>query len=250
MANISLPDELEDTVYRASELKLRKQRMEELSPLSSGIRDLDEILGGGWPRSALSEICGHISSGRFSTLLSALRTCLSNGRSAALIDQGGHFDPRGATQLGLELNQLLWIRPVSINDSLACAEMVLSAGFLLVTIDLGLSPVAGHVAPAAWLRLARLSTRYQAVTLVGSPFRISGCAARVVLRMNKDRSRWLGMPGHIRLLGGLRNRIEILRSPQLIRQSVTGFSAALPEAERVEHHMLSHQEITEVKQHA
>ncbi len=246
MVKKSLPEELEGAVCRASELKLRKQRMEKLSPIPSGIRHLDEILEGGWPRGALSEISGTVSTGRFATLLSTLRGCLIRRIPAALIDQGSHLDPRGAARLGLELKSLLWVRPESLNDSLACAEMILQAGFSLVALDLGLSPVVGHVSPAAWLRLARLSTEYQAVTLLGSPFRISGCAARLALHMRRERQQWIGTPGRIRLLGGIRNRIEILKSPQLLKGSITGFSAGLPEAEKIESMSLQHNNTMEV----
>ena len=52
---------------------------------------------------------------------------------------------------------------------------------VLVAVDLGLPPVRGRAPLAAWLRVARNAAAHQAVVLVGSPYRLSGCAANVVV---------------------------------------------------------------------
>lgn len=230
-AILSRLPELGGKVCRASELKLRLRRQETPSPLPSGIGRLNELLGGGWPRSALSEIYGPISSGRFALLLSSLRYCLESGARAALIDQGHHLAPYQARELGIDITALLWVRPNSLNESLACAEMILSAGFPLVAIDLGLPPVRGHVSPAAWLRLSRLSEEYQAVSLLSSPYRISGCAARTVLTMRQRNSRWIGENARVRLLGGLWNHVKILRSPEHPHNQGARLRLDVPEAD-------------------
>src|SRR5262245_3749474 len=70
----------------------------------TGIDSLD-ILTGGLPRGAISEIFGPSSSGRTSTMISILAkatTC----EVCALIDGHDAFDPKSAAVAGVELNQL------------------------------------------------------------------------------------------------------------------------------------------------
>src|SRR5205814_4366450 len=77
---------------------------------STGIAALDELLSGGWPIGALSELCGRRSSGRTSVLLAALACALGAGHAAALVDADGALDPRGAAAAGVPLAQLIWVR--------------------------------------------------------------------------------------------------------------------------------------------
>jgi len=77
---------------------------------SSGIAALDGLLGGGWPRAALSEISGRRSSGRTAILRAALAAAIAAGEVTALVDTGGTLDARAAAASGLALSALLWIR--------------------------------------------------------------------------------------------------------------------------------------------
>ena len=56
---------------------------------ATGIGALDELLRGGWPRGALSEIAGPRSSGRTAVVLRALATAGAAGEATALVDVGG-----------------------------------------------------------------------------------------------------------------------------------------------------------------
>jgi hypothetical protein len=204
-----LPDAVRRTVYRASELNRRRAETVREAPLATAVAALDEVLGGGLPRGALVELVGRGSCGRFSTLLSALQQITSAGEAAALVDQGSQLDPEAATAAGIDLDRLLWLRPARLDDSLAAAEMLVATGFPLVALDLGLPPVLGRPPLAAWLRLARLTAGHHAVVLVGSPYRLSGCAASAVLTSGSGRGRWSGSVGGLRLLDGLTARLEL-----------------------------------------
>ena len=205
----TLPEEVQRVVCRASELSRRRAETLHEAPLATSVAIFDEVLGGGLPRGALVELVGRGSSGRFSTLIATLQQMTSAGEAAALVDQGSQLDPQTAMAAGIDLDRLLWLRPQRLDDSLAAAEMLVATGFKLVVLDLGLPPVLGRPPLAAWLRLARGAANHQAVILVGSPYRLSGCAAAAVLSSGYGRGRWSGNVGGLRLLDGLDARLEL-----------------------------------------
>lgn len=226
----TLPDEVRRAVCRASELGRRRAETLHEAPLATSIVSLDEALGGGLPRGALVEFVGRGSCGRFSTLIAALQQMTSAGEAAALVDQGSQLDPQAAAAAGIDLERLLWLRPKRLDDSLAAAEMLTTTGFKLVTLDLGLPPVLGRPPLAAWLRLARSAASHQAVILVGSPYRLSGCAATAVLSSGRGRGRWSGRAGGLRLLDGISARLELDKhtgsQSRRTTQAVTVFTTA------------------------
>jgi hypothetical protein len=205
----TLPDEIRRAVCRASELSRRREETPHEAPLATSVTNLDEVLGGGLPRGALVELVGRGSSGRFSTLIATLQQMTTAGEVAALVDQGSQFDPQTAMAAGIDLDRLLWLRPERLDDSLAAAEMLIATGFEFVALDLGLPPVLGRPPLAAWLRLARSAAEHRATVLVGSPYRVSGCAAAAVLTSGWGRGRWSGSLGGLRLLDGLTARLEL-----------------------------------------
>ena len=201
-----LSGDLGSPLHRASDLiRLRRAVMCQ-DPLSTSIGSLDRILGAGLPRGELVEIVGRGSCGRFASLLAALRAVTGAGEVAALVDQGAQLDPQTAAEIGVDLERLLWLRPQNLNDSLAAAELLLHTGFPLVALDLGLPPVRGRAPLAAWLRLARGAATHGAVVLVGSPYRLSGCAAGAVITSGRGRGDWSGGGRVARLLNGLQSR--------------------------------------------
>ena len=206
----TLPDELRHVLYRASDL-IRKRRAElREDPLPTSLAGLDHLLGGGLPRGELVELVGRGSCGRFAALLATLRAVTGAGEAAALVDQGAQLDPQAAAELGVDLERLLWLRPQNLSDSLAAAELLVHTGFPLIALDLGLPPVRGRAPLAAWLRLARNAATHHAVVLVGSPYRLSGCAAGVVVAGGRGRGDW-SRGGASRLLSGLRSSLHLAR---------------------------------------
>jgi len=207
----ALPVGLQHSVVRAADLarELRGRLREE--PMATSVAAFDRLLGGGLPRGCLVELVGRGSCGRFAALLATLTAITNTGQAAALVDQGDQLDPQTAVEVGLDLERLLWLRPRCLPETLAAAELLVSTGFPLVAVDLGLPPVRGRATLAAWLRLARGSIAHRAVVLVGSPYHLSGCAAAAVVTVGSGRSSWAGTLGNPRLLQGLAARLEVVR---------------------------------------
>src|ERR1700720_4092261 len=110
---------------------------------------LDELLGGGLPRGKLVEMIGARSSGRLSIVLAAIAAATAAGEAAALIDLGDGLDPEAAVALGADLRRLLWLRPGTLKQALAGAEILLGGGFPMVVLDLGNPPIRGGRGGAA-----------------------------------------------------------------------------------------------------
>jgi recombination protein RecA len=76
----------------------------------TGIEGVDELLGGGLPVGAISEITGPGSSGRTSLALTFVAGRTEEDRSCAWVDVDDAFDPESAAANGVRLRQLLWVR--------------------------------------------------------------------------------------------------------------------------------------------
>jgi hypothetical protein len=193
---------------RACDLPSSLSRRELLATSAPG---LDRLLEGGLPRGALVELSARARScGRFAAGLSALAAATSSGLASALVDMGGHLDPQGAEEAGVDLTLLLWARPRRIRQALAATETLLAAGFPLVVFDLGLSPRGLRFVPdAAWVRLARAAQAQNSALLVLSPVRASGVAAQAVVLNGSARPLWHGLGRQPRLLAGLSSRLTL-----------------------------------------
>ena len=227
--HFEVPAELGHVLHRASERVCRRRAESREKPLPTSLGALDRLLGGGLPRGGLVEIVGRGSCGRFAALLAALRAVTGAGEAAALVDQGAQLDPQTAAALGVDLERLLWLRPRNLVDSLAAAELLLHTGFSLVALDLGLPPVRGRAPLAAWLRLARAAAARGAAVLVGSPYRLSGCAAGAVVTGGRARGDWSGA-GPARLFGGLQSRFSLSKRVGHADLGEVDMDLALPEA--------------------
>ena len=76
----------------------------------TGIADLDELLGGGLPVGAISELVGPECSGRTSIALSFLAQIIREGKVCAWVDVSDALDPESAAAAGIDLDRLLWVR--------------------------------------------------------------------------------------------------------------------------------------------
>jgi recombination protein RecA len=86
---------------------------------SSGISAVDELLEGGLPLGAITEIAGPECSGRTSFALSFLSRIMQAGKVCAWVDVSDTFHPESAAAAGVYLPALLWIRcgvPASKNE--------------------------------------------------------------------------------------------------------------------------------------
>src|SRR2546427_1671733 len=77
---------------------------------SSGVTELDAVLGGGFPRGSLVELCGPACSGRTSLAFSLLAQATERLEACAFVDVSDSLDPISLAAAGVELNRLLWIR--------------------------------------------------------------------------------------------------------------------------------------------
>jgi hypothetical protein len=77
---------------------------------ATGIAPVDELLDGGLPVGAISELTGPVSSGRTSLAVAFLARRTAEGRVCAWVDVADIFDPESAAAGGVALRQLLWVR--------------------------------------------------------------------------------------------------------------------------------------------
>ncbi|RXH56680.1 RecA protein [Granulicella sibirica] len=77
---------------------------------ATGIEALDDVLRGGLPIGAVSELVGPECSGRTSLALSFLAQVTQAGKVCAWIDVSNTFDPLSAAAIGVDLARLLWVR--------------------------------------------------------------------------------------------------------------------------------------------
>ena len=78
--------------------------------IETGIGPLDDLLRGGLPVGAMSELTGPECSGRTSVALSFLARITEASKVCAWIDVSNTFDPMSAASVGVNLKKLLWVR--------------------------------------------------------------------------------------------------------------------------------------------
>ena len=83
----------------------------ELRPVeSTGIPSVDEVLEGGLPLGAITEIVGPDCSGRTSFAFSFLSGMTQAGKVCAWIDVSNSLQPESAAATGIDLSRMLWVR--------------------------------------------------------------------------------------------------------------------------------------------
>lgn len=76
----------------------------------TGVGELDELLRGGLPLGAISEMTGPDSSGRSAVALSFVSGLTRQGCACAWVDVSDAFDPESAAASRVDLARLLWVR--------------------------------------------------------------------------------------------------------------------------------------------
>ena len=159
-----------------------------------GIPELD-LLTGGIPRGAITEILGPAGSGRAALMLSALANSTANRELCALVD-ADMFDVASAAAAGVDLDRLLWVRcPEVVNDALKATELLLRSGcFGLVALDLtGISAKqANHISSACWIRFRRAIENGRTGLLVMETYPCARAAAALALKLNSEQAIWEG----------------------------------------------------------
>jgi recombination protein RecA len=77
---------------------------------STGIEPLDELVQGGFPIGAMTELVGEVCSGRMPLALSFLSQVTAADKVCAWIAASNTFNPAAASAAGVDLRRLLWVR--------------------------------------------------------------------------------------------------------------------------------------------
>lgn len=126
--------------------------------LATGLPAIDEAVGGGFPKSAITELSSpEVSAGSALLLHALLQNAQRAGYFLALVDGRDSFDPQ---PLGnRQLRNLLWVRCTKALDAVKAADLLLRDGnFPLVVLDLVLnaSDELRKIPQTTWYRLQRL----------------------------------------------------------------------------------------------
>ena len=138
------------------------------SVLSTGLSFLDKTIGGGLPKSAITELISPKRSAGSASLIHALLESAQRARHfVALIDGADSFDPGSSDNSALR--HLLWVRCRKAFDAIKAADFLLRDGnFPLVIVDLILNSVAElrKIPQTSWYRLQRLAEAVPTACLV------------------------------------------------------------------------------------
>ncbi len=136
--------------------------------VATGLPAIDEAIGGGLPKSAITELSSpQVSAGSALLLYALLQTAQRSGHFLALVDGRDSFDPQ---PLGnRRLRNLLWVRCTRAFDAVKAADLLLRDGnFTLVVLDLVLNTSAElrKIPQTSWYRLQRLVETAPAAFLI------------------------------------------------------------------------------------
>lgn len=168
---------------------------------STGIATVDDLLEGGFPVGAISEIAGPACSGRTSLALAFLAGRTAEDRFCAWVDAEDAFDPESAAASGVRLEQLLWVRCdgaqkgqaknwTRLDQALRSTDLLLLAGgFAALVLDLaGIDPAEGMRIPlATWFRFRQAADRTRCSLLVLGRAAYAQSSAAVVLDLEPVR---------------------------------------------------------------
>ncbi len=198
--------------------------------VETGIAEVDELLQGGLPVGAISEVTGAVSSGRTSLGLTFVARRTAEGRVCAWVDASDAFDPESAAANGVALGQLLWVRcgngqaesPAKnkparggmgqagvgqaglgmekrpwtrLDQALRATDLLLQAGgFAAIVLDLGdIAPAYGSRIPlATWFRFRQVADRARSSLVVLGKAAYAQSSAAVVLECAPPRLRTAG----------------------------------------------------------
>jgi hypothetical protein len=126
--------------------------------LPTGLAAIDDAIGGGLPKNAITEVTSpNLSAGSALLLHVLLRRAHSDGFFLALVDGRDSFDPEPS---GNDvLRHLLWVRCKQAAQAVQAADFLLRDGnFPLVVLDLALNSAqeVGKIPQTHWFRLQRL----------------------------------------------------------------------------------------------
>jgi hypothetical protein len=154
--------------------------------LFTGLAFLDDQIGGGLPRGAITELISPQTSAGSASLIHALIHCAHRDNYfLALIDGRDSFDPAGVENARLQ--HLLWVRCSKASEAIKAADLLLRDGnFPLVIVDLVLNaPEELRKIPQTnWYRLQRLVEMVPTACLVLTRYEMVSSAQLKLLLEN------------------------------------------------------------------
>jgi hypothetical protein len=169
--------------------KALEERFPQRSPpvttvLPTGLQFLDVITGGGFPKSAITELVSpRASAGSASLIHTLLRSAQRGQQFVALIDGSDSFDPGSSDNS--TLRHLLWVRCRKAFDAVKAADLLLRDGnFPLVIVDLVLNTIEElrKIPQTSWYRLQRLvETAPTACLVINRQSLVSSAQLKIVL---------------------------------------------------------------------
>ena len=128
--------QIEKQYGKGSIMKLGKaESLEGIPVISTGSISLDSALGvGGVPRGRIVEIYGPEGSGKTSLTLHIIAEAQKAGGVAAFLDAEHALDPKYASALGVDLDNLLLSQPDTGEQTLEIAEVLIRSGAVDVIV--------------------------------------------------------------------------------------------------------------------
>ena len=129
--------DIEKQFGKGSIMKLGDNEHRKIDVISSGSIALDTALGiGGYPKGRIIEIYGPESSGKTTFALHAIAEAQKAGGRAAFIDAENALDPKYASNLGVNIDELLLSQPDNGEQALEITEALVRSGAIsIIVID-------------------------------------------------------------------------------------------------------------------
>lgn len=172
---------------RANELPLKQHDL-----WRTGIAELDEKLGGGFPVETISEVVAPLNGcGSALLILQLLRTAVAQRKLIALISGTDSFDAAAVEQRTLD--SLLWVRCRTADEAVQATDLVLRDGNVpIVLLDLALTPKSqlNKIPAPVWYRFQRIIEDSAATVLVITPMAlVTPAEVRVSVQAHVDLTR-------------------------------------------------------------
>jgi recombination protein RecA len=129
--------QIEKQFGKGSVMKMGEKGAMKVETVSTGALALDLALGvGGLPRGRVVEIYGPESSGKSTLAMHAVAEAQRNGGICAYVDAEHAMDPSYASNIGVDIDELLISQPDTGEQALEIADMLVRSGALdVVVID-------------------------------------------------------------------------------------------------------------------
>jgi recombination protein RecA len=124
-----------DSLVRGGKLRPGNDPSWELEWVSTGIEDLDKILGGGMPRRRITILLGEYASAKTFLIQMLIKQAISMGLKAAYIDAERSYDPAWWAQVGIPLDKILVSQPPSGEAAIDVMVALARANVDVIALD-------------------------------------------------------------------------------------------------------------------